>query len=298
MKETAIHILLAALLLAASGRVSGQDLPGQTMADLHDNTAVRDGIVGPPATSPVARQTVPIDGGEYMPLYRTPYDAGAVQVAPFEMDVYPVTNLDFLAFVRANHEWRRSVVSRLFADANYLRHWESDSTLGSHALPKGPIVNVSWFAAMAYTDWTGARLPTEAEWEFAAAAGARHPDGRIDPDHYQRIVDWYGRPTPVRTEPVGSTTRNYWGVHDLHGLVWEWVFDFNSSTVTGESRNNADLDRKLFCGSGSIGASDFRDYPAFMRFAFRSSLEGAYTTPNLGFRTIRDLARPLSHELQ
>ena len=60
------------------------------------------------------------------------------------------------------------------------------------------------------------------------------------------------------------------------------------SVQTGESRSDSDLDRQRFCGSGSIGASDFKDYAAFMRFAFRGSLEGAYTTPNLGFRGARD----------
>ena len=72
---------------------------------------------------------------------------------------------------------------------------------------------------------------------------------------------------------MGSTFRNVHGVSDLHGLIWEWTLDFNSSLVTGESRADGSLDRSLYCGSGAAGAADFEDYAAFMRYAFRSSLE-------------------------
>jgi len=56
--------------------------------------------------------------------------------------------------------------------------------------------------------------------------------------------------------------------------------------VTGESRADASLDRRFFCGSGAVGASDFEDYAAFMRYAFRSSLEARYDVGNLGFRGV------------
>ena len=74
----------------------------------------------------------------------------------------------------------------------------------------------------------------------------------------------------------------------MHGLVWEWVDDYNTALVTGESRGDSGLDRNLFCGSESVGSSDPKDYAAFMRFAFRSSLEAKYTVRNLGFRCATD----------
>jgi formylglycine-generating enzyme required for sulfatase activity len=85
---------------------------------------------------------------------------------------------------------------------------------------------------------------------------------------------------------VGLGARNVYGVADLHGLVWEWTLDFNSSLVTGESRADASLDRSRYCGSGAAGASDFQDYAAFMRYAFRSSLEARYSVGDLGFRGV------------
>lgn len=236
-----------------------------------------------------------IEAGIYTPLYQTPYDTSGVPVEAFLIDTYPVTNADYLAFVSDNPAWRRSAISPLFADDQYLQHWSADLTLGEQAPEQSPVVNVSWFAAMAYAEWTGKRLPTQSEWEYVAAAGIAQPDGRSEPGHYERIMAWYAEPTPDVVSPIGSSEPNYWGVHDMHGLVWEWVFDFNNALVTGESRNDSDLDLKLFCGSGAIGVSDFKDYAAFMRFAFRSSLDGAYTSPNLGFRTAKD--KPLKAEL-
>jgi formylglycine-generating enzyme required for sulfatase activity len=101
---------------------------------------------------------------------------------------------------------------------------------------------------------------------------------------------WYGRPSRDPLPPVGTTMRNVYGVADLHGLIWEWTLDFNSALVTGESRADASLERTLYCGSGAVGAADFEDYAAFMRYAFRSSLEAHYGVPNLGFRGVRNRA--------
>jgi len=236
-------------------------------------------------------EMVRIPGGAYQPLYASPTDTGATNVDAFWLDRHAVTRAEYLDFVQANPSWRRSAVSPLFADRGYLKDWRSDLDFGPDSLAHRPVVNVSWFAARAYADWSGTRLPTTAEWERAAAASATREDGMRDSRLRSRIVAWYSRPTPDVLPPVGSTVENLWGVWDLHGLVWEWTEDFNTALVTGESRNDSDLDRQLFCGSASVGASDFEDYAAFLRYAFRSGLDGAYTVSNLGFRTAAD--RPI-----
>ena len=83
---------------------------------------------------------------------------------------------------------------------------------------------------------------------------------------------------------VGNGRPNFLGVHDLHGLVWEWTSDFNSAMITGDAREDSGLDRQLFCGAGSLNASDRANFAAFMRFGFRSSLRASYAIHNLGFR--------------
>jgi len=148
-------------------------------------------------------------------------------------------------------------------------------------------VRVSWFAARACAAWLGKRLPTTAEWERAAAAGFVSENGAGEPDYRRAALDWFARPTPTPLPVAGAGRPNYFGVRDLNTLVWEWVADFNTALVTGESRGDSGLDRNLFCGAGAVGARDLENYPAFMRAGFRSSLQASYVVPNLGFRCAR-----------
>ena len=234
-----------------------------------------------------------ISAGSYYPLYKSSVDSDPLQIDAFYIDRHSVTNGQFLSFVIANPRWQRSTVKALFADASYLRHWESDTDLGPHAekIKDLPITNVSWFAARAYARWAGKRLPTVAEWEFVALASDTQADGRDEDGYYQRILEWYGKPNkPIHTWST-ETWVNYYGVHGIHGSTWEWVEDFNTALVTGESRGDTELERNLFCGSGSVGSSNFRDYAAFMRFGFRSSLSADYAVQNLGFRCVRSLTQ-------
>ena len=72
---------------------------------------------------------VEIKGGTYIPLYGR--DSLQVTISDFYMDVYPVTNQEFLDFVKTNSKWKKSQVKKLFADGNYLVSWESDTELGN-----------------------------------------------------------------------------------------------------------------------------------------------------------------------
>ena len=228
-----------------------------------------------------------VRGGIHRPLYRSPGEPGAVPVGAFYLDAHAVTNAQYLAFVRANPDWRRSRVRPLFADDGYLRHWTGDLAFDA-ALADAPVVNVSWFAARAYARWAGKRLPTTAEWEYAASASETRADGRTEAGFTRRILAWYSRPRPNPLPPVRSTYRNVWGAWDLHGLVWEWVEDFNAALVTADSRSSRAADARVFCSGAAVGAADFGDYAAFLRYAYRGGLEANYTTPNLGFRCAAD----------
>lgn len=228
--------------------------------------------------------------GSLRPVYAPDSSTTVIDVAAFELARVPVTNGEFLAFVRSHPEWRRDRVAHVFADDGYLRHWAGPLELGPEVTADQPVTGVSWFAAKAYCAAQGQRLPTEAEWEFAAAAGDKSADGSAEPGVRERILAWYSRPAGARLEAVGHGTANYWGLFDLNGLVWEWVLDFNSTLVSGDSRTGASADRMQFCGAGALLAGDKQDYASFMRLAFRGSLEARYTTSALGFRCARDAA--------
>ncbi len=232
-----------------------------------------------------SENAVDIIGGNYIPLYGR--DSSQVAVSDFTMDTYPVTHGEFLEFVTKFEKWQRSNVIQLFADGNYLLDWEADSIMGEKSPENAPVTNISWFAAKAYCDCQGKRLPTIDEWEYVAMASETKIDARQVESFNQYILDWYERPKQ-KGQVVGTTFKNYWGLYDIHGLVWEWTYDFNSVLISGESRKDVDNDSNLFCGSAAVGASDLMNYAAFMRYAIRGSLKANYAMRNLGFRCVKD----------
>ena len=144
-----------------------------------------------------------------------------VYVDAFYIDKYEVTNAQFKAFVDANPQWQKNRIPKKFHGGDYLQDWRGNS------YPSGkenhPVVYVSWYAAMAYAQWAGKRLPTEAEWEKAARGGLvdkKYPRGNaIDTSkaNYNKDVG--------NTTPVGRYAPNGYGLHDMAGNVWEWCLD-------------------------------------------------------------------------
>lgn len=233
------------------------------------------------------KKMVRIPGGNFTPFFRLP-NSQPIHLKPFLMDETAVTNQEFLEFVKANPQWRRSRVNRLFADSNYLKYWESDLSVGekNKVLYNSPVVYVSWFAARAYAKWRGKRLPSVAEWEMAGEARPLNTK-------YKKLTDlilaWYQKPNPKVLPPVKSTYKNAYGLYDMHGLVWEWTFDFNSFIKSGDSRANTQDELQLFCASSSLYVKDKDDYASFLRYSYRGSLKGNFCIGNLGFRCAKDL---------
>ncbi len=229
---------------------------------------------------------VSIPAGGYVPFFQESSGKGKVGIAnasvwigAFRLDAFPVTNSQYLDFVREHPEWRRSRVKALFADHRYLAHWRGDLELLDDKAASEPVTNVSWFAAEAYCEARGLRLPTTDQWEFALA-----DQGRRQAEVEQQSLDWFSAPNPRRLSAVGQGEPNAYGVYDLVGLVWEWTLDSSSFMTGTEQRNTSSKDNAAFCGAGSIGVSDPANYPAFMRYAMRSSLQARYTVENVGFR--------------
>jgi formylglycine-generating enzyme required for sulfatase activity len=228
--------------------------------------------------------------GVYQPLYAASPDERTVSVKAFWLDRKPVTNDKFLAFVRSHPAWRRDQVKRLFADQGYLAHWESVDALGKGVRPSSPVTGVSWFAAKAYCAARSARLPTEREWELAALASESRADGSNDPRWLARILSFYSEPTAGSSlRDVGAGKPSFWGIYDMHGLIWEWVYDFGASLVAADSREKDDAEPNRFCGASGADARNPSDYASFMRVAFRSSLQASFTTTRLGFRCAADM---------
>jgi len=235
---------------------------------------------------------VAVGPGQLRLAYPVAGEPDVVPVPAFLLDKRPVSNADMLAFVSAVPKWQRGQVAGVYADERYLAHWAGPVELGpatANNRPAQPLTHVSWFAARAYCAWRGLRLPREREWELAAVADATRADAGQDPAFVAQVLGWYSRSAPAVMPLAGSGPPNFWGVSDLHGLVWEWVEDWNSTMGTGDNRDNGNVDKGLFCGAGAVSAKDVRDYATFMRYAFRSSLGARFTTKNLGFRCARDL---------
>jgi sulfatase modifying factor 1 len=209
----------------------------------------------------------------------------SVAVAAFLLDRRPVTNGEFLDFLRRHPEWQRSKVKPLFADQHYLEHWQDDLTLPHAARSDQPVTNVSWFSATAYCEAHGKGLPSTDQWEYALADQGRDAEGLRN-----RILAWYSTPNHSDLPNVESLTANGFGVRGLTGAVWEWTEDFNSAMSGPELREAGVKNKDLFCGGASISAKDATDYAAFMRFSMRVSLKARYATDNLGFRCAKEIS--------
>jgi formylglycine-generating enzyme required for sulfatase activity len=181
-----------------------------------------------------------------------------VTIAPFTIDRHEVTNEAFSRFVAANPAWRRHGGTSAVLPDTYLQHWPDGAYPA--ALARHPVVNVPWQAVDAYCRWRNGRLPTEAEWEYAARGGLpdRHfPWGDDPPDPSRANYVASGFETTVR---AGSYPPNGYGIYDMSGNVWEWT---NSCNDKGECQRRGG---SLFsngpnarCAIDSVRPRDFRE---------------------------------------
>ncbi len=147
-----------------------------------------------------------------------------VTVDDLYVDKFEVTNYQYKKFIEANPQWKKGNVPEHFADSNYLFDWNGDQ------FPKGkaayPVRYTSWFAAKAYAEWLGRRLPTEAEWEYVAS----FKKGKYDPNKIlhlrwslgQKFQRQYYSFDERKIGPVGRYPKNGAGLYDTSGSVAEW----------------------------------------------------------------------------
>lgn len=152
------------------------------------------------------------------------YSKARVQVHSFYLDKYEVTNADFKKFIDANPIWSKFNIPGNLHDGNYLKDWKDNK----YPKSKGncPVVYVCWYAANAYAQWKGKRLPGETEMEFAAkgniSATAEFPWGGTDADTTKANYKQSNTGHPV---PVGHYPPNNLGLFDMAGNVFEFCAD-------------------------------------------------------------------------
>jgi formylglycine-generating enzyme required for sulfatase activity len=249
-----------------------------------------------------------------------------VSVDPFWIDRHAVSNADFDRFVgETAYVTEAETIGWSFVFAGFLTAevrgratrvpstpwwaavegatWRRPEGPGSRVDDRGdhPVVHVSWNDAIAYAVWAGKRLPTEAEWEYAARGGleqARFPWGdELVPDGLHRCNIWQGR-FPVKnsledgyagTAPVSAFPPNAFGLHNMSGNVWEWCQDwFSSADLEARSgrdpRGPSEGSARVMRG-GSYLCHD--SYCNRYRVAARSQNTPDSSGGNLGFRCVR-----------
>jgi len=213
-----------------------------------------------------------------------------VYLDDFWMDETPVTNRQFAKFVEeTGYQTEAERLGSAWGYRNGEYSLISELSWRSYALPnreEHPVVLVSWNDAVAYAQWAGKRLPTEAEWEKAARGGnlgQLYPWGNHSPDGTQ--CNFAKSPSDIPlTTPVKAFAPNGYGVYDMVGNVWQWCTDYFEQDYYSKCSNQnpqgseTGLYRVRRGGSWNVIQS-FR-----LRAANRGAMEPSQAVPNLGFR--------------
>ncbi|HSM07226.1 MAG TPA: formylglycine-generating enzyme family protein [Longimicrobiales bacterium] len=268
--------MLSAIVLLLSLLVAAPSAAGQEGAGARNDRPA--GTASPPAV-------VTVPGGSYRPLRSG--QAAPMEVDAFRLDRTPVTVEDFLAFVHADSAWRKDAAPPALVGEHYLSDWSGPVSPATGPSDR-PVTDVSWFAARAYCQARGGRLPTTDEWEYAARIPPAAWSGSPRELNRLFLALHDGRPRAGVLPPVETAWANALGIRGLHGLVQEWTDDFNNQMASGAGRDDRGLDRGLFCAAGSVGVSDPSDYSGFLRAAYRAALSGTDGGPLLGFRCAYD----------
>ena len=247
---------------------------------------------------PIISEMVTIPAGEFQ-MGSTDTEADddeqpvrIIYLDAFYIDRYEVTNAQYKQFVDANPLWQKDRIPSEYHDGDYLKHWEGNNYPESKE--NHPVVYISWYAAMAYAEWAGKRLPTEAEWEKAARGGLvdqAYPWGNaIDPSkaNYSAEIE--------DTTAVGNYPANAYGLYDMAGNAWEWCLDLYETDfyersplrnpIAGESLTEI-METFLAVHSPRVLRGGYwNNPPVFVRVADRYKRYPGSTHRGSGFRCV------------
>lgn len=226
-----------------------------------------------------------------------PYDylssetpAHMVTVSSFYIDKYEVTNKEFKKFIDQVPSWQKTNIPDSFHNGDYLKSWTDNS------YPPGqgnlPVNYVSWYAAMAYAQWLGKRLPTEAEWEYAARAGIKNKKYPWGSDKIDSTFANYGN--YVKKLTAGGTYKpNAYGIYDLAGNVWEYCLDewdqdfYKKSPRLNPIAGISPLGNFLLAKTRRvIRGGSYKGGPINLRVSFRDSHPITGAGDHVGFRCV------------
>ena len=200
--------------------------------------------------------------------------AHQVTIDSFYMDKHEVTNAEYKAFCEAT-------------GYKLPEFWNIESFRCGDSFPDFPVVGVNWYDAMRYANWAGKRLPTEAEWEYAARGGLTGKDyptgdtvGRIE--EKKQPGEWINR-----IVKAGLFEPNGFGLYDMDGNVWEWVLD----NYDGQYYENSPLDNPQGPAQGSnkvIRGGSWHSGPMCKRVYYRKNLPSNWIDFAVGFRCVKD----------
>ena len=198
-----------------------------------------------------------------------------VQVDSFYLGRYVVTNAQYKKFC--------DKTKRKYPENPH--QWDFDSNYFLNK-PDYPVINVNWNDATAYAKWAGGRLPTEAEWEYAATGGTITNYYWGDGSLSDYVNNWgiKGKDTWEYTSPVGSFPPNQFGLYDMLGNVWEWVADWYDNDYYKNSPRKNPKGPKTGHQRVSRGGAWDRKSPIGYPNYDRNNTDPSRRASHLGFR--------------